>query len=608
MTNDSQAAPFSSPASSADGPPASPGRKQTLHHLFPYALMAAVTAVLYGQALGYDFLWDDFAYIHRNIRIHGLGWENIRAIWSGTYLGHYAPVHHTVLAVLHQLSGGSAFGFHLGQLILHLACAWVLYRVLLKLELPRVALLASLLFVLHPTNVETVAWISETKSTAAFLFFLLSFRWFIRYRETTWWGDVAICAGFFLLSMLAKVNTIVAPAVFLFYDYREQLRFTARRATSLAVLFLISGLFALLHLGATFQGSRQAMESVYYGGLGVHLMNLPRLVLFYLRMTFFPHPLSGWRMFTIHEEFSLSVGVAWVALLALLYILFRQSRELRFWGLWFLVFLAPVLQIIPFPIWVADRYLYIPAIGLFVILSRGFVHVADRCSRPGRKLALNAALVLVFVVLGVRTFIYVPVWRNDVTLWEDANRLCSPSPYCQSNLGMAYLQRGDTDQGLPHLIRAVEIRPIPRYLVYLADAYAMNAGDYRQALIAYQMAERQGGSEINAGFYGKLARLHLKTGDSGRATEAIEKGKSLGGPDPNLLGIEAISYWMGGRWDLARAAVGQLAAGTGGEQTAFQLIGEFWGEREQIGRMQQDLAGGLASPVGASDPVAGADP
>jgi hypothetical protein len=420
----------------------------------------------------------------------------------------------------------------------------------------------------------------------------------VRFRDKEREQDGVSCGVFFVLSMLAKINTIVAPAIFLLYDYRQRLAPTRRRIASLAVGFLISALFVGIHL-ASFHGSEQVLESSYYGGPGTHLLNFPLLVMFYIRMTVFPYPLSAWQMFPAYGEFNAIVLLGWFGFFGILLLLFRASRTTQFWALWFLVFLAPVLQIVPFPIWVADRYLYIPAIGVFVLASRGWFTLYDRMVARWRKRVWEFAAVAVVVALGWQTWRYLPVWHDDLTLWSATTPKCNTSPYCHANLGLSLLQRGQVEPGVRELIRAVELRSLPRYLTYLADAYTLSLGDYRQALIAYQMAEEQGGEDVDATFYAKLARCHVFAGNLNEATRAIEAGQKLNAGDPTLLVVNGFLQWKLGNWEQARGSLGYAFLTTGRSSNAAGFLLPFWGRADEVGKLLSDLRS-AAKPAAGS--------
>src|SRR5262249_19536035 len=146
----------------------------------------------------------------------------------------------------------------------------------------------------------------------------------------------------------------------------------------LSALFLTSAILAGVHFMVSRAGSLLTPKTLldaaisdvppalalgsgaYFGGFLIHLLNLPLLVLFYIRSIAFPHPLSAWLMFHVHGGLDWKVGLGWIALLILLWLFYRSQRELRFWQLWFYISLLPVLQLVPNSTWVADRYLYVP--------------------------------------------------------------------------------------------------------------------------------------------------------------------------------------------------------------------------------------------------------
>lgn len=581
----------------------SAARPHSWGKLLPCGLLLGIAFALYGPSLYYEFVWDDFYYVTTNYRIQGLTQPQLKAVWTATYLGHYAPVHHTFLALLYQIAGMNPFGYHLAQILLHAACVLLLYLILARIESPRIALLASLLYSVHPTAVETVAWVSETKSTLAFLFFLLSFLAFLRLRESGGWGFGVLCAVFLALSLLAKINTVVAPAIFLLWDYRQHRVFDRKIVASLACFFLISALMTAVHM-ASFMGTQWVGESGYYGGLGVHLMHLPLFIFFYLQMTLVPYPLSGWYTFPITLEFTWTLAALWMALLLLSGFLLRSNRRIQFWGLWFLVFLAPVLQIIPFGIWVADRYLYIPIIGLFVLASSCFFDLLDRSSqapsgqaRSGqgwRRWGWEAAMCVVLATFAWRTAVRLPVWQDDLTLWETTYSTCPNSAYCNENLGLTLLKAGQPQRGGDLLVRAVALRPAPSNLVNLADALTLSARNYPEAIRFYQLALNDplaayGNVPWVTEAYAGLARAQILQGNLEEAAHAIEKGKSINSGNPRLWVVEGFLHWKRGDLDAARRSLNIALTITGQRSRYAPFLAYYWGDQADVGRLLGDL-------------------
>lgn len=558
----------------------------------PLALLLVITVTIYSPSLYYSFVWDDWYYIKDNPLTREWSWAGLKQIWSSTHLGHYAPVMITALAYLRHLFGLEPYGFHLAQMVVHSGCVVLVYLLLRKMESGRVALLATLFFVVHPANIESVAWISELKSTLAFFFFLLSFLCFIRFRETGA-GWAGILAGVMLaLSLLAKINTVVAPAIFLLYDYRQGARLRTLRWRSLGAYFLISLAMTYIHLRA-FHVNQQAMQSDYYGGLGTHIWGIPSLLAFYFQMIVFPYPISAWQMFPAPDEHFWVNTLGWIGLAATAILLYRASRNTQFWFLWILVFLAPVMQFVPFGIWVADRYLYIPAVGGFVILSHAFFRCLERLASRSGKWALNAAMAAVLALLSWRTALHLPAWTNDVSLWAATLPYCSRSAYCHSSFGLALLGVGRYQQGLEALTTAVRIDPQSRvFLVYLADALALYARNYPAAIDAYNRAVLVAKREDMYGrrprislplIYARMTRAYILSDRYEHARMAIEKGMQIDGSDPALWAMEAMLQWKMGSMDGARRAIEALRRITGDQHSpVFSLIGSHWGDRAEV--------------------------
>jgi hypothetical protein len=564
-----------------------PERLRSWHKAVPYGVLLGVTVAVYGVTAYFHFVWDDVYYIVQNVNIQELSLERLRAIWSSTHLGHYAPVHVTFLALVYSISGFDPFGYHVAQLLIHAASLCLLYYLLCKMESPRIAFVACLLFALYPPNIETVAWVSESKSTLALLFFLISFWFFLRLRETRMWNYGMWCGFFLALSLLSKVNTVVAPAIFLLWDYRQG-SLTKDRARSLAALFLISAAFVGIHL-SSFYGSPETQSSSYYVSFWVHLMNLPRFVWFYVQKIVFPHSLSAWYMFQVDASWNAVLVGAWAALAVLLWLLSRGNRAVRFWGLWFLIFLAPVLQLFPFGIWVADRYLYIPAIGAFVLAGKGFFWIRERFTHRALAWGLDLAMASVLLLFGWSVTSHVGVWRNNVTLWGATVPGCDTSAYCHVSFGAALLEDGQTERGIREMIRAVELRDAAGYLMRLGDAYTNFAHDYRQAEVAYTAALSKTPVSMRAELYAKLARSYLLAGDFPRARNALQAGMETHPQEPSLWVVQAFLAWREADLARARESLGQALLLAGLPPDVGAYLGSVWGNGLEIRELLRSL-------------------
>ena len=577
----------------------------------PYVLLLSATFTLYSSVTYFDFVIDDFNYIVENFTIWDLSSRHLRSIWSNPFFGQYAPLHHTLLAAIYSVSGLDPVGYHVVQLLLHGACVCLLYFVLKAVESARIALLACLLFVVFPPNLETVAWVSETKSTLAFLFFLLSFFFFHRFLTSSRWPDAVFCALFLVLSLLSKINTLVAPAIFFLYVWKRRDAWNRRTVGSLAALSLISVAFTILTLhysagsiaGAPdrlFDGAILENPAVqldfskgYFGGFLVHLLNLPQFLLFYVRMLVFPHPLSFWHMVAIHTELNWAIGLAWIGLLALLWLLYRSPRERQFWMLWFVLFLLPILQLVPNPTWVADRYLYVPAVGAFVLGARLFFKVLDRIRQSWARVGWEAAMGVVLFAFAWQTHLALPAWRSEVSVWEAATKAtCAQSAFCHFHWGKALLQEEKVDLGLRQLIEAVRLRPSPPYLIYLGDGFVDGPGDSGQALRAYAAAYEAAG-RLPLFVTAKVAKAHYLAGDFQEADRIITAAMKI---DPNstpLLLVDGFLQWKLGNFETARSRLRRLLDlnslyPRASNPTQFLLY--YWKRPAEVGSLMADLA------------------
>ena len=557
----------------------------------PYALLLSITAALYSASLYFSFQWDDHLYVEGNPLIRSISPAGLRAIWSAPFLGHYAPLHITLLALLYKFWGLSPLGFHVAQLLLHGVCVCLLYFLLKKLETPGIALLATLLFVVHPTNIETVAWIAETKSTLAFLFFLLAFLAFIRLEFRKRPYDAMLVAILLALSLFSKINTVVAPAIFLAYSYRQRSLSEPLIRKTLAYCFALSAIFIAIHLSSFFASSttlaRSGLEGSYYGGFAIHLLNLPFLLFFYVQMLVYPHPLTAWHMFLVRQGITWAVAGAWIILAGFVWLVFRANRNVQFWSFWFVAFLAPVLQFIPNLTWVAERYLYIPAIGMFVLFARLIFFLRQWSPELWQRWCWDGGVVAALGVLFGLTAGHVPVFRNDLTLWGAALPTCSTSAQCHAGFGESLLGEGQTARGMRELIQAVDIRPSAVYLTKLGDGFTFSAKDYNQAVIAYRMALKQTPSDGVLQL--KLARALIQAGRLNEGFESLRSAAQRIPGDPAVLVVKSFLEWKQGNWDAARATIQKSLAVTSQASLTPQFLVYFWGNEAEAGQFMRDL-------------------
>ena len=194
-------------------------------HLLPACGLILLTLAVYGQTLGYDFQtnWDDYQYVTHNPDIFGISANNLIRVFSSVYVGNYAPVHLLSYMLDYQLAGMNPIWFHGVNVLFHCLNGLLFYLLVYRLtKNPFWAFAASAVFLLHPAQVESVAWISQRKNLLAMFFSLCSFHSYISYSRRTGEGRerAYIFSVFFLiLALLAKSIAVIIPFVFLLYDF-----------------------------------------------------------------------------------------------------------------------------------------------------------------------------------------------------------------------------------------------------------------------------------------------------------------------------------------------------------------------------------------------------
>ncbi len=392
-----------------------PGRDS---HLPVLVLITLLTIVAYAGSFAGTWVSDDTEMIANNPTLHALTPANLESLVTSRTDGvNYIPMNFLSLAVDYRLFGPHPAGFHLTNLALHLVNVCLAYFLVLALAESRgVAAAASLLWAVHPVQVETVAWISERKNVLSTCFFLLAFHAYLRAEARPALGRYALVVVCFVAALLSKVNTIVLPAVLVAYEVAMHRRVRMRHVM-LALALLACGVavaFANLH------GSESHGVEYHGGSLAVTLRTSATTIPRYVWNVIAPFDLSTYYPVPLRASW-LDPRVAWasasiVALVTATVWLAFAGRPEGFWLAWFGITLAPMLNLVPFPALMNDRYLYVPLVGALVVLVRigRALLTSFRARRVGPVLVGATALGCV-----VLTVLRVPVFRNELSLWAD---------------------------------------------------------------------------------------------------------------------------------------------------------------------------------------------
>jgi len=503
-------------------------------------LIVAGIALVYSSTLGFGFCWDDLSYITQNPGIKSISWNTISAIFSRSFIGNYAPVHLLSYMVEYALWGLDPRGYHLINVLLHIFNSVFLFLLIRKItNRNEVALLASLIFAVHPVQVENVAWVSEQKSLLAMAFFLPAFYLYVLYAEARkpsyFWGSVFLYG----LSLLAKVSTVSLPILLLMYDLCYGKKVDMRRIINKAPYLVIAGGMSLASI--FIQTSNRGMF-YFRDDPFITLFTTIVIVKNYLRSLILPVNLSAYYSLVHTRLFEPAVLLSLLLIVAIVsgtVYLFRRDRQAAFWAAWFWAAILPNLNIIPLSVSMADRYLYLPLIGPSVLAALAlFGPVKDliRNHFPKNVPWIYAVSIILVLVLAVASHVRSRIWENDLTLWTDTvTRLQHGLPY--TNLGAAYIEAGNVAEAKKYFEKAIEVMP-DYYLPYqnLGRIY-LRENDISGAEKSFVKSLSLNPNEPFISQ--ELAKICINRGDLDRAMNVINEGLKFTPNEPSLLFLKA---------------------------------------------------------------------
>jgi len=507
-------------------------------------LLALVTLLVYLPARQHDFVsYDDPVYVTSNRYVQaGLTWAGVRWALVSTYAGNWHPLTWLSHMLDVQLFGPGPMGPHLVNVLFHAANTVLLFVLLRRLTgaLWRSALVAAL-FALHPLHVESVAWVAERKDVLSGFFFLLTLLAYAHYVERSkvqsprskvfywlaWLG--------FALGLMSKPMLVTLPLVLLLLDYWPLKRFTIYDTDSCRVFaihrslhftlwplvrekipfLLLSAMSCAVTYGAQKEGG--AVRTLASFSMGERVGNALVSCARYLGKTFwpadlavlYPHP-GHWPPGQVVLAAILVGGLCLGAL--------RIGRRFPFvatgW-FWFLGMLIPTIGLVQVGNQsMADRYTYLPSIGVFIILAWGAGEAFVRWRLP--KAVIGIATGLVLIACAVRTGDQLRYWQNSESLFRHAIALTQGNFLAHNNLGNALLDRKQVDEAIMEFHKALEIKPD------YADAH-VNLGNalLAQKRVEEAMTQFQTALQIQPG----SAEAHYNLGNvllqKGRTDEAI---------------------------------------------------------------------------------------
>jgi protein O-mannosyl-transferase len=517
-------------------------------------LLLAATLALYKGVSHDTFLkYDDAGYVTENWNLRaGVHSSTVRWAFRSFDQANWHPVTWLSHALDWQLFGENPQGPHAVNLLFHAANVVLLFIFLQAVTGYRGrSFMVALLFAIHPINVESVAWVAERKNLLCMFFVLWTLLAYVHYLRRPNWARYLSLLLLFALALMSKPMAVTLPLGLLLLDYwplgrmvaggrsRDHLPDSPIRAEARPLawllreklpLFGVAAISAVVTLKAQKAAGavviRHPPQILFENALVSYLRYLGKAIWPARLAALYPYPDGGWPLRTV------ALSAASLVVITAL-VLRRRNRPYLLWGwLWFVGTMLPMIGLVQVGNQaMADRYAYLPFLGLFVIAVWGLQEAADRFHVALKYIFVFATVVV--AVLSLVTHRQLSYWRDDFSLWSHALAVTRDNFVAEDNLGEALVRQGHYFDGIAHFQRAAELEPGDPVSEVNLGIYAQQQGDLKQAVARYHYAlaltvDRQ----LRASAYANLGSIYFISGDYQRAQKDLGASVQLGGEFP----------------------------------------------------------------------------
>ncbi len=500
-------------------------------------LIAALGFLVYGNSLQGKFLWDDEYLIKYNTYLRSF--SNLAKVFSndighgsGRKFGFYRPVQMLTYTIDYSLYKLDERGYHLTNVILHILtaiCIYIFFNLLYGRRM--VSLVAGLLYVVHPLNTAIVSYISGRADSMVVLFMLLSFIFYVKDMKAPAWWSYALIFITYGLALLSKETSLIFPVLLVLYHYSFRKDTDIKRFVPVVTMTLV---YILVRVALLEHIMMKGPHTI--GGTTTTLQRLPG---FFAAMTAYAGILvvpvnlrmgRGMPLFSFSDPRAMTGIVILIALISsAFYFKKRKGREMEYFGLlWFLITILPVSNIYPLNAYMAEHWLSLPSIGLFLIAGDW---VDRMCQKPRTRLIVLVAVAGIMLSYGYLTFRQNAYWKGPVEFHARTLKYSQNNIKAMTDLARQYEMVGKRDEAIELYKRAIQLDPffpIPyNNLGYLYH----NIGRDDEAIELYKKA-----IENDPGYPDALNNLAVVYQIRGKFDEAIGLYKKSIAANPNFEG------------------------------------------------------------------------
>lgn len=501
-------------------------------YIATYAIIITITFVVYSNSLKNEFIdyWDDNTYITNNELIRSLNLHNLKLIFSSFFSTDYYPLNLFSYAIDYHFWHLNPIGYHITNTLLHSLNAILIFLIIKTIATRTpVAAIATLIFIIHPINVESVVWISQRKAVLSSLFFFMSFYLYIKSQQGKRYCYLASII-IYIFAILSKSSVVMFPFILLFFD----LCFNRRRLSANIldkIPFLFISVMASTITIITFE--RSPAFEFYQQGLCWRILSMLRIFSAYVAKIFIPIGLNNnyvnYVPISIFEQ-GIIISILFLSIISFLaYRCFKREKIIFFCILWFFINLIPVSNIIPIPHWMADRYLYYSSFAFSWFIATLFEKAFQGSTSYAifsrlAKIVCPLLMTVILIFYLSLTIIRNRDWQDSITLWEDCVRKDPNGALAHTYLGASYMKKGLKDKALIEFKTALQLNP--RRANALANLAYMDIekGDLDNAIKKIRLALLYEGDNYEAHnalgiFYMFKGRYHRAVVEFQRALE-----------------------------------------------------------------------------------------
>jgi hypothetical protein len=453
-------------------------------------LIVVVVFVAFYPSLGNGFNYDDERNILDNRDYRGLGLSNLRWMFTTFLMGHYQPLSWMTLGLDYIVWGKKPWGYHFTNLVLHAANAVLVFflarrlfqmtiagpakRGAMQAAIDLGALIAALLFAIHPLRVESVAWVTERRDVLSSFFLLVTVLLYLRAHSSTTSTlrrrMLVAAVVTFLLSLLSRAMGVTLPLILLVLDIYPLQRLGGGRGRYFGpdvrhvwiekIPFIILAAIAAILAPIAQHDAGATIELARHGVVG-RLAQACYGVVFYLHKSLLPIDLSPIYELWLPLSFGdprYYVSAIFALILAIALVRFRRRcPAVVTAAVCYLILLLPVLGFVQSGVQeVADRYSYMPMIGWTIVVGAGIVLFWDKFGKGSERVAIVAVTALIVAALSALTWRQCLIWRTPLTLWTHAAAHSRPGVIACSNLACALAKNGQKEEAITQFRRALE--------------------------------------------------------------------------------------------------------------------------------------------------------